>query len=36
MSVARPFSFERAIRNREYRAAVGVVLVLVFLWWKVP
>jgi protein-S-isoprenylcysteine O-methyltransferase Ste14 len=36
MSVARPFSFERAIRNREYRAAIGVVLVLVFLWWNVP
>jgi protein-S-isoprenylcysteine O-methyltransferase Ste14 len=34
MSVARPFSFERALRNREYRAMVGVVFVLVLLWWK--
>jgi uncharacterized membrane protein len=33
-SVARRFSFERAMKNREYRAAVGVLLVLVFLWWK--
>ena len=35
MSVARPFSVERAMRNREYRAAIGVLLVLVFLGMKV-
>ena len=35
MSVARAFSLERAIRNREYRAAVGVLLVLAFLGLKV-
>ena len=34
MSVARRFSLERAMRNREYRAAVGVVLVFALLWWK--
>jgi protein-S-isoprenylcysteine O-methyltransferase Ste14 len=35
MSVKRPFSLERALRtNREYRAAIGVVVVLVVLWWK--
>ena len=28
MAVARSFSVERALRNREYRAAIGVVLVL--------
>ena len=34
MSVTRRFSLERAMRNREYRAATGVVLVLAFLAWK--
>lgn len=34
MSVARGFSLERAVRNREYRAAIGVVLVFALLWWK--
>lgn len=29
---ARRFSIERALRNREYRAVIGVVLVLAFLW----
>ena len=33
-SVRRRFSLERALRNREYRAAIGVVLVLLFLWGK--
>lgn len=33
-SVARRFSLERAMRNREYRAATGVLLVLAFLAWK--
>src|SRR5690606_25886399 len=27
MSVARPFSFDRAMRNREYRAAIGIAVV---------
>jgi protein-S-isoprenylcysteine O-methyltransferase Ste14 len=31
MSVERGYSLERAIRNREYRAAVGVVVVFVVL-----
>ena len=31
MSVQRSFSLERAMRNREYRAAVGVVIVLAVL-----
>ena len=35
MSVARAFSLERAMRNREYRAAVGVLLVLAFLGLKI-
>lgn len=30
----RRFTLERALRNREYRAAAGVVVVLVFLWWR--
>jgi protein-S-isoprenylcysteine O-methyltransferase Ste14 len=30
----RRFSVQRAIRNREYRAVIGVVLVLAVLWWK--
>ena len=34
MSVKRGFSLERAMRNREYRAATGVLVVLVFLFWK--
>lgn len=33
-SVERRFSLERAMRNREYRAAAGVLLVLAFLAWK--
>lgn len=32
---ARRFSLERAIRNREYRAVIGLAAVLVLLWWKV-
>jgi protein-S-isoprenylcysteine O-methyltransferase Ste14 len=31
---ARAFSFERAMRNREYRAVVGLVIVLLVLGWK--
>lgn len=31
----RRFSFERAIRNREYRAAAGLLLALALLAWKV-
>lgn len=34
MSVTRGFSLERAMRNREYRAATGVLVVLAFLFWK--
>jgi protein-S-isoprenylcysteine O-methyltransferase Ste14 len=34
-SLRRAFSLERAMRNREYRAAIGLVLVLVFLGLKV-
>jgi hypothetical protein len=30
----RRFSLDRAMRNREYRAAVGVLVVLGVLWWK--
>jgi protein-S-isoprenylcysteine O-methyltransferase Ste14 len=30
----RDFSLERAIRNREYRAAIGVLLVFLVLFWK--
>ena len=33
-SVRRGFSFARAMRNREYRAALGVLAVLAFLAWK--
>ncbi|HJR60463.1 MAG TPA: isoprenylcysteine carboxylmethyltransferase family protein [Vicinamibacterales bacterium] len=33
-SVKRCFSLERVIRNREYRAALGVLLVLALLFWK--
>jgi protein-S-isoprenylcysteine O-methyltransferase Ste14 len=32
---ARRFSLQRAIRNREYRAAVGLLLMLALLAWKV-
>ena len=35
MSVARAFSLERAMRNREYRAATGVLFVLALLGLKV-
>lgn len=31
----RRFSLERALRNREYRAALGVLVVLAVLLWKV-
>jgi protein-S-isoprenylcysteine O-methyltransferase Ste14 len=31
----RRFSLERAVRNREYRAAAGLLLVLALLAWKV-
>ena len=34
-AVRRRFSLERAMRNREYRAATGVLIVLGVLWWKV-
>ena len=34
MSVERPFSFARVMRNREYRAAIGVLVVLAVLFWK--
>jgi len=34
MSVPRPFSLQRVVYNREYRALVGVVFVLGLLWWK--
>ena len=30
----RRFSLERALGNREYRAATGVVVVLLILWWR--
>ena len=30
----RGFSLERAVRNREYRAAIGVLVVLAVLLWK--
>ena len=30
----RRFSLDRAIRNREYRAAIGVLVLLGVLWWK--
>ncbi len=32
--VARRFSLERAWRNKEYRAPIGLLLVCVFLLWK--
>jgi protein-S-isoprenylcysteine O-methyltransferase Ste14 len=35
VAVERRFSVERAIRNREYRAAAGLLLVLALLAWKV-
>src|SRR5687767_13866021 len=35
MSVKRPFSLERALKtNREYRAVIGVLVVLAVLAWK--
>ena len=34
MSVARSYSLERAMRNREYRAAMGVLVVFAVLFWK--
>lgn len=33
-SVVRRFSLDRAMRNREYRAAIGVAVVLGLLLWK--
>jgi protein-S-isoprenylcysteine O-methyltransferase Ste14 len=33
-AVVRRFSVERAMRNREYRAAIGVLVVLAVLFWK--
>lgn len=33
-AVARPFSFERAVRNREYRAGTGLLVALGVLAWK--
>jgi protein-S-isoprenylcysteine O-methyltransferase Ste14 len=35
MSVQRRFSLARAMRNREYRAATGLLVVLAILAWKV-
>jgi protein-S-isoprenylcysteine O-methyltransferase Ste14 len=35
VAVERRFSVERAIRNREYRAAAGLLAVLALLAWKV-
>ena len=32
----RGFSFARAMRNREYRAILGLLFVMVLLAWKVP
>jgi hypothetical protein len=34
MAVERRFSVQRAIRNREYGAAAGLLLVLALLAWK--
>jgi protein-S-isoprenylcysteine O-methyltransferase Ste14 len=34
VGIERSFSVERALRNREYRAAIGVVLVFLALWFK--
>ncbi len=31
---ARRFSLERAMRNREYRAVIGLAVALALLWWK--
>jgi hypothetical protein len=33
--VPRRFSIERAIRNREYRAVTGLIVVLALFAWKV-
>ena len=35
MDEVRRFSVDRAVRNREYRAAVGVIVVLAILWLKI-
>lgn len=32
--VERGFSAERAMRNREYRAVIGLGVALILLWWK--
>jgi protein-S-isoprenylcysteine O-methyltransferase Ste14 len=34
LSVARRFSLERAMRNREYRALLGLAIGFALLWWK--
>ena len=34
-AVVRHFSLQRVMRNREYRAAIGVLVVLAVLFWKV-
>lgn len=34
VAAARRFSAERAMRNREYRAAIGLLAALALLWWK--
>ena len=34
VDMPRRFSFARAMRNREYRAAAGLALALALLWWK--
>ena len=31
---ARRFSLDRAMRNREYRAVMGLAIALVLVWWK--
>jgi protein-S-isoprenylcysteine O-methyltransferase Ste14 len=31
----RRFSVERAVRNREYRAVIGLAIAFAVLWWKV-
>ena len=30
----RRFSLDRAVRNREYRAVIGLAVALIVLWWK--
>jgi protein-S-isoprenylcysteine O-methyltransferase Ste14 len=34
VKVARRFSLERVMRNREYRAVLGLVIGFALLWWK--